>query len=288
MWATEVVRFSSQFSRCQSCFVWSGAEATGCNQANPASTSTCQGAGCAVAYGEPLSWGDSSCTEIAWQANQIIGPSNFYPGCASRRDADCCCPCSPRVATMHQQCSGEEVIRNGMHVSRVRQMAILCTVGTFPLRTRARSGSSCALARLCTLGGFQLPPQSLPHLPENSAHPASAGTLPYLTTPCLALPLPLLKGPRSYVSGFELYETYKPGATYQLSTAPQYTDDNTVACCGADAAAARPSACAGLPICSRTTAWNAIWSGSPGNSGEAANIFSPPVCPCTNVGTLQP
>ena len=35
-WTSEVVRFSSQFSKCNAgkCFIWSGAEDTGCNQAN--------------------------------------------------------------------------------------------------------------------------------------------------------------------------------------------------------------------------------------------------------------
>jgi hypothetical protein len=82
-----------------------------------------------------------------------------------------------------------------------------------------------------------------------------------------------------YVSGFELYETYKPGAVWKLSTASSYTDDNTLACCGADAAVARPDQCGPLPVCSETTSWNAIWTGTPGNSGESATIFTPPVCP---------
>jgi hypothetical protein len=81
------------------------------------------------------------------------------------------------------------------------------------------------------------------------------------------------------VSGFELYETYKPGAVYRLSTSERYTDDNTIACCGADAAVARQQDCSGKPVCSDATQWNAIWTGTAGNSGEEATIFSPPVCP---------
>jgi hypothetical protein len=86
-------------------------------------------------------------------------------------------------------------------------------------------------------------------------------------------------GASVYVSGFELYESFKPGAVYRLSTAQAYADDNTIACCGADAAAARPQHCADKPICAETTAWNPIWTGTAGNSGESATIFRPPVCP---------
>ena len=82
-----------------------------------------------------------------------------------------------------------------------------------------------------------------------------------------------------YVSGFELYETYRPGALYRISAAQEYTDDNTVACCGADASSARPSVCAGLPTCSSNTLWTTLWQGSAGNSGDTANIKAPPVCP---------
>ena len=34
-----------------------------------------------------------------------------------------------------------------------------------------------------------------------------------------------------YITGFELYETYKPGSVYRVSSTPSYADDNTVACC---------------------------------------------------------
>ena len=52
-WVSEIVRFSSQFSKCNAgkCFIWSGAEDTGCQQANSKASSTCTGAGCAVKYG---------------------------------------------------------------------------------------------------------------------------------------------------------------------------------------------------------------------------------------------
>jgi hypothetical protein len=79
-WVTEVVRYSSQYTRCRGCYSWSGAEQTGCNQLNPASSSTCVGPTCAVPYADSLTWGDSSCTETAWHANQIVGPPDFYPG----------------------------------------------------------------------------------------------------------------------------------------------------------------------------------------------------------------
>jgi hypothetical protein len=115
---TEVVRFSSQFSRCLDCYVWSGAQQTGCNQLNPASSSTCRGAGCAVTYGEQLVWGDSSCAETAWQANQIIGPPDFYPRCA---------PGPTRASNTVAGCPTESArawVRR-MHVNRWRRAARL-------------------------------------------------------------------------------------------------------------------------------------------------------------------
>jgi hypothetical protein len=189
-WVSEVVRYSSQFSRCRNCFVWSGAHpTTGCNQANPAATSTCTGADCTVPYGQPLVWGDATCTEIAWQANQIVGPPDFYP---------------------HH---GDTTL------------------------------------------GWDLSA-------ENSG-------LEWIE---------LRFGTPVYVSGFELYETNKPGAVYRVSTTQQYTDDNTIACCGRDAAAAQP-ACASLPICSEETAWTPVWRGTAANNGDQASLFSPPFCP---------
>jgi hypothetical protein len=82
------------------------------------------------------------------------------------------------------------------------------------------------------------------------------------------------------VSGFEVFEVYNPGAVNRLSTTSFYTDDNAIACCGADAAASS-AACNGLPICSQTTAWEPIWTGTAGRSGNSATIFNPPICPCT-------
>jgi hypothetical protein len=82
-----------------------------------------------------------------------------------------------------------------------------------------------------------------------------------------------------YVSGFELYEVYNPGAVSRVSTTRSYDDDNTVACCGADAAPATP-ACASLPHCTHNTAWDAIWAGTPRPSSvQASTIFNPSVCP---------
>ena len=34
---------------------------------------------------------------------------------------------------------------------------------------------------------------------------------------------------RVYVSGFELFQTYKPGAVTRVATTPSYDDDNTAA-----------------------------------------------------------
>jgi len=192
-WVSEVVRFSSQFSKCNAgkCFIWSGAEDTGCQQSNVGATSTCDASihgTCAVPYGEPITWGDSSCSEYAWQANQIIGAADFYPGYGD----------TALGYDLSAENSGKEFIE--------------------------------------------------------------------------------LKFPSEvYVSGFELYETYKPGATYEISTAPQYTDDNTVACCGEDFPAG--GNCDGRPVCSKDTAWKTIWSGAPGNTGEEAKIFAPDLCP---------
>eukprot|EP00966_Prymnesium_polylepis_P140907 3254148-Prymnesium_polylepis.1 len=58
MFVDSIVRFSSQFSKCNAgnCFVWSGAEGdkTGCNQANVRAKSTCRGSSCRVPYGETI------------------------------------------------------------------------------------------------------------------------------------------------------------------------------------------------------------------------------------------
>ena len=82
-----------------------------------------------------------------------------------------------------------------------------------------------------------------------------------------------------YVNAFKLYETYKPGAVYELSSAVEYTDNNTEACCGEDARQARVDVCSPLPLCSKATKWKKLWKGTAGNSGDSANIFAPQVCP---------
>ena len=189
-WTSEVVRFSSQFSKCNAgaCFIWSGAEDTGCNQANTGATSTCRGADCAVPYGEEIVWGTGGCSEYAWQANQIIGPADFYPGYGD--------------TALGYDLSAENSGREWIELK-------------FPTNV--------------------------------------------------------------YVTGFELYETYKPGATYRISTAPEYVDNNLIACCGQDFPAG--GNCDGRPVCSTDTAWNTAWSGTAGNSGESATIFSPNMCP---------
>jgi hypothetical protein len=189
-WVSEIVRFSSQFSKCNAgkCFIWSGAEDTGCHQSNTKATSTCTGPSCAVAYGEEIKWGDSSCSEYAWQANQLVGEADFYPSYGD----------TALGYDLSAENSGKEFIE-------------------------------------------------------------------------IKFPNPV------YVTGFELYETYKPGATYRISTTQKYDDDNTIACCGEDF----PSGgnCDGRPACSTDTTWNTVWSGTASNTADTATIFSPNLCP---------
>ncbi|KAL1499729.1 hypothetical protein AB1Y20_012416 [Prymnesium parvum] len=78
-WASEVLRFSSQISRCAGCNVWSGAGGTQCKQGRTGATSTCVGAACAVPFGAPLVWGDGSCADDAWHATHLLGPSEYFP-----------------------------------------------------------------------------------------------------------------------------------------------------------------------------------------------------------------
>ena len=79
--AWQVVRYSSQFSKCDGCFVWSGGEDHGCDQADPRATSTCtRGEACSVPLGSPLRWGDGSCSDTAWHATAVLGAPDFYPG----------------------------------------------------------------------------------------------------------------------------------------------------------------------------------------------------------------
>ena len=81
------------------------------------------------------------------------------------------------------------------------------------------------------------------------------------------------------MTGFELYETYKPGALYRLSSTRDYVDDNTIACCGDGPSAEGMNGCSELPACSKATSWTPIWSGTARSTGDSANIFEPPVCP---------
>ena len=141
-----------------------------------------------MAYGEEIKWGDSSCSEYAWQANQIVGAADFYPSYGD--------------TALGYDLSAENSGREWIELK-------------FPTNV--------------------------------------------------------------YVAGFELYETYKPGAAYRVSTAPEYLDNNLVACCGQDFPTG--GNCDGRPVCSTDTKWNTIWSGTPGNSGDKATVFSPSMCP---------
>ena len=80
-----------------------------------------------------------------------------------------------------------------------------------------------------------------------------------------------------YITGFELYETYKPGSVYRVSSTPSYADDNTVACCGPDFPPG--GQCLGYPVCSNLSEWNILWSGKAGSQQDASNIFQPQLCP---------
>jgi hypothetical protein len=80
-----------------------------------------------------------------------------------------------------------------------------------------------------------------------------------------------------YISGFELYETFKPGSVWRISTTEAYVDDVSVHC-------GTPGVQDGIPTCSQDTEWQTLWSRpresvSPG--AEEATIFSPPLCPST-------
>jgi hypothetical protein len=96
-WASEVIRFSSQFSKCSNCFIWSGAESTGCNQASTGSKSTCRGASCSVPFGSALIWGDGSCQDYAWNAKHILGSNDFYPGYGDNQLAYSAVSCLSRL-----------------------------------------------------------------------------------------------------------------------------------------------------------------------------------------------
>ena len=142
-WVSEIVRYSSQFSLCSACFLWSGAENTGCNQQITFATSTCRGEDCPVKYGDPLKSGDGSCYETAWQASSFVGEADVYPAYSDHK----------KGWDLSAENSGKEWI----------EVKFADAV---------------------------------------------------------------------YVSAFELYETYKPGALFKVSSTQDYVDDNTVACCG--------------------------------------------------------
>ena len=135
-----------------------------------------------------IKWGDSSCNEYAWQANQIVGPTDFYPGYGD----------TPLGSSWSAENSGKEFIE----------------------------------LRFST---------------------------------------------KMYINAFELFQTYKPGAVFKISSAPEYEDDNLIACCGEDFPAG--GACTGYPVCSKDTQWNTIWSGTAGNSADKAVVFEPQLCP---------
>lgn len=73
-WASEVVRYSSAYSLCgSSCFPWANAD---CNLYDPGTSSSVSD----PQWSELIEyWGDGTCYEFAWQANQILGEPNFYP-----------------------------------------------------------------------------------------------------------------------------------------------------------------------------------------------------------------
>ncbi len=81
-----------------------------------------------------------------------------------------------------------------------------------------------------------------------------------------------------FVTRVEIYEIFKPGAVVRVSTTANYTDDNTIACCGPDFPPY--GACEGHPTCSKETNWTTLWAGD--STGAPANTprrFVPPLCP---------
>ena len=81
-WASEVIRFSSQYSICpqNKCFMWSGTDkSTGCNLETSVS-STCRGDSCGdYPFGESFYFGDGSCIDEWWTGDEMIGPTTVYP-----------------------------------------------------------------------------------------------------------------------------------------------------------------------------------------------------------------
>jgi len=79
-----------------------------------------------------------------------------------------------------------------------------------------------------------------------------------------------------FINGLELYETFKPGSAWKVSTTSSYSDDTSIHC-------TKPGV-PGIPTCSENTEWQTLWS-RPRESlipgPEAATVFSPPLCPST-------
>jgi len=73
-----------------------------------------------------------------------------------------------------------------------------------------------------------------------------------------------------YVDAFEVYETFKTGTVWKISTAAEYLDDVNEHCV--------------RDTCSQKTQWQTLWTKpqeqvTPGP--EEATIFAPPLCPST-------
>jgi hypothetical protein len=86
------------------------------------------------------------------------------------------------------------------------------------------------------------------------------------------------------VTGVAVYETYKPGSLVRISAAAEYTDDNTIACCGEDFPPNSP--CTSRPTCSQKTVWNTLWEGTATSAGGSARVYQPPVCPFAQMANL--
>ena len=79
-----------------------------------------------------------------------------------------------------------------------------------------------------------------------------------------------------YVSAFELYETFKPGSLWKISTTEKYGDNTDQHCSGLEID--------DVPKCSEDTEWSVLWQKpqeSVGSTGDSATIFAPPLCPST-------
>jgi len=76
-----------------------------------------------------------------------------------------------------------------------------------------------------------------------------------------------------YITSLELYEVFKPGAVYRISTTSNYKDDPFVHC-------TKPGL-SDIPECSQNSTWETLWS-KPKEflmiGAEKANIFEPPIC----------